>query len=206
MSLLILGAGLGMVGGFLPSPLRIIAFGQAVLGRWWRALLVLLGPPLVIDGAFLVFAWACLRFVPLSFVHWVAYVGGAGLIVYAVYSLWRATGWSSGAGVIGPGPSEFTVRDVSLASSAEVLTPGNWIYWITVVGPILAEARTQGYLRVAPFFAGGLAGYYGASIGSTWLLAWGAGSYSRLANRLVVLGYGLLLVMGMYYFVRACLG
>src|SRR5579871_1039524 len=92
MDLLILGAGMGIVGGLLPSPLHMIALAEAAWGRWARALFVLLGPPLVVDGVFLLLSLFCVRFIPLSIVHAVAYVGGAVLIVFASHSLWEFRG------------------------------------------------------------------------------------------------------------------
>ena len=45
MDLLILGAGMGVVGGMLPNPLQMIALTQVALGRWARAIFVLIVPP-----------------------------------------------------------------------------------------------------------------------------------------------------------------
>ena len=44
MDLLILGAGMGIVGGMFPNPLHMIALTQVALGRWGRAIFVLTGP------------------------------------------------------------------------------------------------------------------------------------------------------------------
>ena len=89
MDLLILGAGMGVVGGMLPNPLQMIALTQVALGRWGRAMFVLLVPPLVVDAAFLFVTLLFFRTIPLGIVHYVAYVGGLMLIVFAGHALWQ---------------------------------------------------------------------------------------------------------------------
>lgn len=202
MELLILGAGMGMVGGVFPNPLHIIALTQVALGRWARAIFVLTGPPLVVDGAFLFVTLFFSRIIPLGIVHYVAYVGGLLVISFASYSLWelhRKTQEQVASS------ATFTVAGVSVATLAEVAAPGTWIYWITIAGPILAEGRVRGYGHVAPFFVGGLLGYYGAAVFSTWLMAWGAGLHKGFKQNLFLVANILLLVLGISYLVRAYL-
>ena len=73
-------------------------------------------------------------------------------------------------------------------------------------GPIIEEGRRNGYWRVAPFFAGGLAGYYGAAILSVGLMAWGAGLHKKFKQRLFLLANLLLVMLGISYLVRAYFG
>jgi hypothetical protein len=181
----------------------MIALAQAALGRWGRALFVLMVPPLGVDAAFLVLTFFFFRFISFGIVHYIAYVGGCVLIVYAGYSLWelrrKAPDEIANSGA-------FTVTSVSVATLAEIATPGNWIFWATIVGPILAEGRVRGYVHVAPFFVGSLVGYYGASVFSTWLLVWGAGLHKRFKQHLFLVANLLLLLMGISYLVHAYLG
>ncbi|MGA3167207.1 MAG: hypothetical protein ABSF14_13950 [Terriglobia bacterium] len=203
MDLLILGAGMGMVGGLLPSPLHMIALTQVALGRWLRAIFVLIGPPLVVDGGLLLVTLFFFRFVPPHIAHYVAYVGGLVLISFAGYSLWelrhktREEMASSAA---------LSYVSVSVATLAELAAPGTWIYWLTIAGPILAEGRQRGYWHVVPFFVGGGVGFYGAAVFSVWLLAWGAGLHKRFKQHLFLAANVLLLLMGISYLVRAYLG
>ncbi len=203
MDLLILGAGMGMVGGMLPNPLHMIALTQVALGRWGRAIFVLMGPPLVVDGAFLFVTLFFFRLIPFGIVHYVAYVGGLVLIGFATYALWelrRKTQEEIANSAV------FTFAGVSVATLAEVAAPGTWIYWATIAGPILAEGRVRGYAHVVPFFAGSLVGYYGAAVFSTWLMAWGAGLHKRFKQHLILAANILLLLMGISYLVRAYFG
>jgi hypothetical protein len=203
MDLLILGAGMGMVGGMLPNPLHMIALTQVALGRWGRAIFVLLGPPLVVDAAFLFVTLFFFRFIPLGIVHYVAYLGGSVLISFAGYALWELRHKTQEEMA---NSATFTFAGVTVATFAEVAAPGTWIYWVTIAGPILAEGRVRGYARVVPFFAGGLVGYYGAAVFSTWLMAWGAGLHKAFKQHLILAANVLLLFMGISYLVRAYLG
>jgi hypothetical protein len=203
MDLLILGAGMGVVGGLLPNPLKIIALTQVALGRWARAIFVLVIPPLVVDGAFLLVALFFFRLVPFGIVHYIAYAGGIVVIGFAGHALWEL-GHKS--------PSEmaksttYTFGGIVVALLAEVAAPGTWVYWISIAGPILAEGRARGYGHVVPFFAGSLLGYYGAAIVSTCLMAWGFGLHKRFKQHIILGANLLLLLMGISYLVRAYRG
>jgi hypothetical protein len=95
---------------------------------------------------------------------------------------------------------------VSVAALAELGAPGTWISWLTSAGPVIAEGRLKGYWHVVPFFVGGLIGYYGAAIFSTWLIAWGASLHKQLKKHLFLAANLLLVVLGISYVLRAYLG
>lgn len=200
MQLLLLGAGMGIVGGLVPSPLHLIALAQVGLGRWPRALAILILPPLAIDGALLAATLCFYQLIPRGIAHDVAYAGGVTLITLAAYSLVRARGKSHEELAES---SALTYAGLTAASLAELSAPGTWIYWMTIAGPVLAEGRIYGYAHVVPFFAGGLLGYYGAAVLSVWLLAWGASLHHHFKRHLFLVANVLLLVLGVSYLIRA---
>jgi len=203
MDLLLLGAGMGIVGGLIPSPLHLIALTQVALNRWGRAIFIMLGPPLTVDGVLLVLTFFFYRFVPHHIAHDIAYLGGAVLIGFAAYALAqmrRKTHEQMASS------AALTFASVAVATFAELAAPGTWIYWLTVAGPVLAEGRQTGYGHVVPFFAGGVLGYYGAAIFSVWLIAWGASLHKSLQRYLLLAANLLLLVLGISYLFRAYLG
>jgi hypothetical protein len=203
MDLLILGAGMGMVGGLLPSPLYMIALTQIALGRWLRAIFVIIVPPLIVDGVLLLVTFFFFRAIPLNISHYVAYVGGVVLTGFAAYSLWESRRKTPEEMA---GSATLTYASVSVATLAEVAAPGTWVYWLTIAGPILAEGRQHGYWHVVPFFVGGAVGFYGAGVFSVWLMAWGAGLHKSFKQHLFLFANILLLIMGISYLVRAFLG
>lgn len=200
MRLLLLGAGMGVVGGLPPSPLHLIALTQVAVNRWRRAIAILVGPPLFIDGLLLVITLFFVRYVPRDIAHDVAYAGGVILITFGSYSLTEMRRKSRAeleeSGVL-------TYASLVTASLAELTAPGTWIYWLTIAGPILARGRQTSYWHVVPFFAGGLFGYYGAAILSTGLLAWGASLHRHFKRRLLLVANVLLVILGASYLVNA---
>ena len=203
MDLLLLGAGMGIVGGMIPSPLHFIALTQIALKRWARAVLILVGPPLVVDGGMLVVTFFFYQYIPRSIAHYVAYLGGAVLIGFATYSLHASRGKTQAEMA---NSATLTYASVTTATLAELTAPGTWIYWLTVSGPILAEGRFRGYWHVVPFFVGSVVGYYGAAVVSLWVLAWGASLHKRFQERLFQVANVLLFILGISYLVRAYLG
>ncbi len=200
MDLLIIGAGMGIVGGLVPSPLHMIALSQVALGYWARALRVLIGAPLLIDGCLLLVTLFFFRFIPAGIAHYVAYFGGVSLIGFATYSLWelRAKTHHQMAE-----STALNYASLSVALFAEVASPGTWVYWLTVAGPLLAEGRQKGYAHVVPFFVGGIVGFYGAALFTLGLLVWGAGLHKKFKQHLFLTANVLLLLMGISYLVRA---
>jgi hypothetical protein len=203
MDLLLLGAGMGIVGGLMPSPLHLISLTQAALNRWLRAIFVLIVPPLAIDGILLLVTIFFYRYVPPSIGHDVAFVGGTVLVGFAVFALIEMRRKSREELAEG---AALTYASVSVAAIAEVTAPGTWIYWLGIAGPIIQEGRLKGYAHVVPFFAGSLVGYYGAAVLSVWLMTWGASLHKDLKKRLVLVANLVLLVFGFSYLVRAYLG
>ena len=195
-----MGAGMGVVGGLMPNPLQLIALTQVAIGRWGRAIFVLIVPPLIVDAALLIVTLFFFRFIPLGIVHYVAYIGGVVLIGFGSYSLYELRRKTQEEMA---DSAAFTLVGISVATLAEVAAPGTWVYWVTIAGPILAEGRVHGYGQVVPFFAGGLVGYYGAAVISTGLVAWGAGLYKRFKHYLFLAANILLLLIGISYLVRA---
>lgn len=191
---------MGIVGGLVPSPLHLIALAQVALGRWSRAILILIGPPLIVDGVLLACTLFFYSYIPHGIAHYVAYVGGAALLAFASYALLQMRGKSQGELA---DSTPLTLASVTAASLAELSAPGTWIYWMTVAGPILAEGRVLGYWHAVPFFAGGLIGYYGAAVLSVWLLAWGASLHRHFRRYLFLAANILLLILGVSYLIRA---
>lgn len=203
MELFLIGAGMGVVGGLLPNPLKMVALTQVAVGRWARAIFVILVPPLLIDGAFLLLTLFFYQFVPLGLVHYVAYLGALVVIGFACHSLWQLRTRTQQEMAES---AEYTFAGVTVAALAEVAAPGTWVYWLMIAGPLLGEGRARGYWHVVPFFAGSLIGYYGAAVLATFLLSWGVGLHKKFKQHTILIANILLLLMGISYLVRAYTG
>ena len=200
MELLLLGAGMGLAGGLFPSPLHMLALAQVALNRWLRALFILIGAPLAIDGVLLLVTFFFYQHVPGKIAHVVAYVGGLAVITFGLFSLAESRRktqeeMSTSAAL--------SYGSVTAAALAELAAPGTWIYWLALAGPIIAEGRQKGYWHVVPFFAGGIIGYYGAALFSLLLLAWSASLHKQFKRNLFLIANVLLVLLGVSYLVRA---
>ena len=74
-----------------------------------------------------------------------------------------------------------------------------------IAGPVIAEGRLKGYWHGVPFFVGGLIGYCGAAIFSTWLIAWAASLHKQRKKHLFLAANRLLVVLVISYLFRAYL-
>ena len=200
MQLFLLGLGMGVVGGLLPTPLHLIALTQMTLKRGWRAAWVIVGPPTAIDIVFFLVAFFFYQFIPPSVAHYTAYGGGAALAGFGAYLLLARPSKNAEK-------KEYSWKlsygNLTLATLVEASAPGTWVYWLAIAGPIIAQGRVEGYWSILPFFVGSLIGYYGASFSSVWLMAWGAGSHKRFRKVLFFAANGLLIVLGALFIVRA---
>jgi threonine/homoserine/homoserine lactone efflux protein len=203
MDLLLLGAGMGIVGGLIPAPLHMIALSQVALGRWARGILVLVGPPLFVDGILLLVTFFSYQYIPHNIAHYVAYVGGVVLVGFAAVTLVSMRKKSQEQLAES---STLTYAGVSVATLAEVTAPGTWVFWLTIAGPILSEGHRLGYWHVVPFFVGSAVGFYAAAIFAVFLMAWGASLHKEFKKKLFLAANVLLLVLGFSYLIRAYLG
>jgi hypothetical protein len=200
MELFMLGFGMGVVGGLVPTPLHLIALTQMTLKHWARATWVMVGPPTLVDAAFFLVTYFFYQIIPPGIAHYAAYAGGVALAGFGAYLLWGGCG-------TGAEKKEYSwklsYRSLTLATLVEASAPGTWVYWLAVAGPIIAEGRMEGYWHIVPFFVGSLIGYYGASFLSVWLMAWGAGAHRRFRRLLFVAANALLIVLGALFIARA---
>jgi hypothetical protein len=200
MQLFLLGLGMGVVGGLVPTPLHLIALTQMVLERWARAAWVLVAPPTLVDAAFFLITYFFYQLIPPSIAHYTAYAGGIALIGFGAYLLWENPRK-------GAAKKEYawklTYGSLTLATLVEASAPGTWVYWLAIAGPIIAEGRVEGYWRILPFFVGSLIGYYGASFLSVWLMALGAGAHRKFRRYMFFAANALLIVLGALFIARA---
>ena len=133
MDLLLLGAGMGVVGGLMPSPLHMLALAQVALKRWMIAILVLVGAPLAVDTGLLLITLFFYRYIPLSIAHFVAYAGGVALLGFGSYALLEMRRKSHQQMAES---AALTHVSVSVATLAELTAPGTWVYWLTNDGTV----------------------------------------------------------------------
>ncbi len=149
------GFTLGLTAGILPGPGQTYLI-QTTLTQGWRKSLILVITPLLADLPLILLTVFVLAQFPPEFIRVVQIVGG-------LFVLWLARGawlnFRAGA-AIGAGGAALvlTTRQILLrALLVNFLSPGPYIFWGTVNGPLLVEGLRQSPLHGAAF----LVAFYG---------------------------------------------
>jgi len=156
VTLLLQGAALGAAAAFSPGSFQTFLISQTLSGGWRRGSPVAFAP-LISDPLIILLVLLVLDQIPTSFLHWIGLAGGL-LAFYLAWGLWRE--WRLG-------PSQSAGEQTRQAGILwkgiliNLLSPGPYIFWTLVCGPILLTALRQSILNGAAF----LAGFYSIFIG-----------------------------------------
>jgi threonine/homoserine/homoserine lactone efflux protein len=159
------GAAIGIAAALSPGPFQSLIIAQSLLGGWRRAAPITFAPLLAdIPIAFtLVFV---LSKVPEGFLRAVNFAG-AVLLIYLAWSLWKELRRGKGEQK-NDQPPPLSRRNAFFQGVLMLfLSPGSYLFWSLVNGPILLEALDQ---SLAPAFSF-LFAFYFFSIGGLLLIA-----------------------------------
>jgi threonine/homoserine/homoserine lactone efflux protein len=197
LTFLVLGAGIGFVAGVSPGPVLTLVVTETLRGGWLRGAAVATGP-LLADGPIIALAIGILGQLPVGFIPAISLVGGLFLIYLAV-----AGGLRARRAVAPSGQQAFgsTGGGFFTGFFARALSPNPYLFWFLVGGPVVLQAREDGWLAVAAFLVGYYATIVGSNVGLALLMHRWVG---RVSNRVyrgvllissVILGaYGLVLI------------
>jgi threonine/homoserine/homoserine lactone efflux protein len=148
---LLQGIGYGFAAAAQPGPLQTYIISQA-LEKGWRRALPAAFAPLVSDGPIIALCLLVLSQVPPWFER-VLYVGGGAFVLYLAYGAYRAW-WNFAPTAM---PAEVAAqRSVFKAALVNLLSPGPYIFWSLVTGPILVagwrEAPGLGVVFMLGFY------------------------------------------------------
>ena len=166
LSLILRGIGFGFGAAVMPGPLQSYLISTSLSQGWRRAIYVVLGP-LLADAPIILVMTFLLSQVPDEILDVIQIFGG-------VFVLWLAWGtWQS----IRSNALEFsdegettntsTRRILIQAATLTLLSPGPYIFWGSVTGPILREGLEQSLLHAAAF----MMGFYVTFLG-LWVMPW----------------------------------
>lgn len=169
------GAALGFAAAITPGPFQTYLISESLSGGWRRGAPVAFAP-LLSDLPIILLSLFLLNQLPESFLRVISAAGGA----FALYLAWRLwTGWRKGADH--PQDTSSTQRSLRRGVIANFLTPGPYLFWVLVSGPIMLAALHQSFAFGAAF----LIGFYGLMILSLLGIALVFSQARRLGPRMV---------------------
>lgn len=152
LAYLIQGIGYGFAAAGQPGPFQTYLISQT-LSKGWRLTLPAALAPLISDGPIIVLALVVLSQVPLWFQRFL-YIAGGLFILYLAYSAFVAWRNYDKSGVVTDSSGR---QSVVKAAMMLALSPGPYIYWSLVTGPILLagwrEAPANGLGFLVSFYA-----------------------------------------------------
>jgi threonine/homoserine/homoserine lactone efflux protein len=155
------GMALGLTAGVQPGPLQAVLI-QVTLARGWRRSIVGVFAPLIADIPIVILTLILLSQVSSTVVR-LLQIGGGAFLLYLAYQSWRS--WRSGAALGDTGEAsadtELNWRYFLRMVTVIWLSPGPYIFWGTVNGPLFIQGLQESLLSGLAF----LVGFYGAFIG-----------------------------------------
>lgn len=185
------GITVGFSAGVMPGPLQGFLINTALKHGWQRALLVVLCP-LIIDLPIILtvlFALDALAGVVPTLINGIRILGGLFLL-YLAWGAWQdyrrgaSVGQAEGSA---PVAQETPRGTLTRGLMMNLLSPGPYLFWTTVNGPVLLEALQKSAWHGVAF----VLGFYGVFLGCLALIAVGIAQVQRLNPQI---GRSLLLV------------
>ena len=152
------GLGYGFSAAVQPGPFQTYVISQALQRGWRRTLFAALAP-LVSDGPIIALALLLLTQLPTGWERLLYVVGG----LFALYLAWGAArAWHTFELTAPPWTAGPERTGVLKAAMMNLLSPGPYLFWGLITGPILLE----GWRRAPAQGVGFLGGFYLAMVGS----------------------------------------
>ena len=148
---IIQGIGYGFSAAVIPGPFQTFIISQT-LTRGWKKVISAALAPLITDGPIIVLCLFVLNQVPIWFER-VLYIAGGLFILYLAFGAHKAwKDFNANLSTMEAG----TGQSLSRAVLMNFLSPGPYIYWSLVTGPILLK----GWRDTSSYGIGFLAGFY----------------------------------------------
>jgi threonine/homoserine/homoserine lactone efflux protein len=149
LTLFLQGVALGLSAAASPGPFQTYLISESLSGGWRRGAPVAFAP-LITDLPIILFSLFILNQMPPNFLRIISLAGGL-FVFYLAWGLWNS--WRQSAGKDGfqqAGTGSSLRRGVI----ANFLSPGPYLYWGLITGPILLSALEQSAIAGASFLAG----------------------------------------------------
>ena len=194
---LIQGIGYGFAAAMQPGPFQTYIISQALRNGWRRTLPAALAP-LVSDGPIILLALLVLSRLPDSLASILHLASGLFVLYLARDALisWRKAG--SGNPEMSYATPTLTQQSLLRAATMNLVSPGPYIYWSLVAGPILITSWRQAAENGIGFLVGFYLAMMGGLAGIILLFGLAKKSGPRVTRALVGLSAIVLAAFGVY--------
>ena len=158
---IIQGIGFGFAAAVQPGPFQTYLISQSLTRGWKRTLIAALAP-LISDPPIIALCLLVLSQVP-SWFERILYFAGGMFILYLAYNAYMA--WENFEAKMDVSETESN-QSVWRAALMNALSPGPYIFWTLVTGPILV----RGWRETPVYGFGFMAGFYVTMISSLALI------------------------------------
>lgn len=192
LALITQGVSLGLTAGMLPGPLQAYIIQTALTFGWRKSLIVALSP-LITDAPIIVFILFVLSQFPPDFVRVVQIAGGL-FVLWLAWGAWKSLRSGALIGAADTGTPVSLRQVLTRAVMMNFLSPGPYVFWGTVNGPLLLGGLRESIWHGLAF----LVAFYGAFLGilvGLMLLIDRLRNMSARANRALLAGTALLLTI-----------
>jgi threonine/homoserine/homoserine lactone efflux protein len=190
ISFFLQGAAIGIGAALSPGPFQSLVIAQSLLGGWRRAAPVTFGP-LIADIPIAFTLVFLMSRVPDEFLRFVKFAGAA-LLLFLAWGVWKEIRAKSQSAASSESVPRSPLRGLVQGVFMIFLSPGPYLFWGLVLGPLLLRALDNSWLHAVAF----LAGFYVFSIGGLQVIALIIGMIGQLSLRgRRILQYGSILLM-----------
>ncbi|HAV78825.1 MAG TPA: lysine transporter LysE [Anaerolineae bacterium] len=143
------GIGFGFAAAAQPGPFQTYLISQS-LARGWKKTLIASIAPLVSDAPIIALCLFILSQIPIWFQRFL-YIGGGVFILYLAYGAYQA--WMNFDFSM-PVSVSISSQSILRAAMMNILSPGPYLYWSLITGPILLKGWLESPINGAGFLAG----------------------------------------------------
>jgi threonine/homoserine/homoserine lactone efflux protein len=161
-SFLVQGVALGLAAAATPGAFQAYLITRSILNGFKKGGVIALAP-IISDPPAVIIVLLFLNQLPTSFFKVISLAGG-GFLFYLAYSTYHH--WRSSPIVFGDA-QQTTRGNIFRGAIINILSPGLYLYWTLVNGPLLISAIQQSWMHALAF----LSGFYGFFIGGMLLIA-----------------------------------
>jgi threonine/homoserine/homoserine lactone efflux protein len=176
LAYLLQGAALGFAAAISPGAFQTYLITETLSGGWRRGIPVAFAP-LITDLPIILLSLFLLNQLPEYFLRIISLAGGI-FVLYLAYRLWGS--WRKGKDLTEPDTRSST-SSLKRGAITNLLTPGPYLFWALVNGPILLSALRQSITAGAAF----IIGFYGVMILSLLGIVVVFHQATRLGSRVV---------------------